>query len=306
MYLQDMMNNNKKLGSSKLAKESYTFSVAYDFWAEALFERTVRLFVWKGTGDVDGHEIETTLMLNGSCGVTNKYKKKLAAFYGQYAGKPTVYYDIFEDYSIHSPLYSAVLKVDEDIALIWNNSCRNSVFPIVHRYAIMLAHLEVSLLNTLINGRTGGAIPVASTQSAVQSIQNFRNSLCNGKVIPIQDPAFLTVDFKTVDTSNNLNVKELMETRQNLLNSFYNDIGVKTAHEKKGNMIEEEVSANDSMLLLNLNDMLAMRQKGAEAVNKLYGTNWSVDLAEELKYMEEDDTDDSIQSEGTVQSEHDE
>lgn len=60
------------------------------------------------------------------------------------------------------------------------------------------------------------------------------------------------------------------------------------------------------MLLLNLNDMLAMRQKGAEAVNKLYGTNWSVDLAEELKYLKEDDTDDSIQSEGTVQSEHDE
>ena len=66
-------------------------------------------------------------------------------------------------------------------------------------------------------------------------------------------------------------------------------------------MIEEEVAANDSMLLLNLNDMLAARQKGCEAVNSLFGTNWSVDVAEELKYLKEDDSYE-IQSTGTVQS----
>ena len=107
---------------------------------------------------------------------------------------------------------------------------------------------------------------------------------CNGKVMPIQDPAFSSVEFIGVDKNTGLNIKELMEARQNLLNAFYNDIGVKTAHEKKGNMNEDEVNANDTMLLLNLDDMLSSRKKGAEKVNALFGTNWEVDVAEELKY----------------------
>lgn len=299
MFIADMANRNPSFRSTKLAKESYSFSFAYDFWVESLFERAMRLFVWKGTDDIDPHEIESILLLNGSTGVA-KHDGKLVSFFGQYAGKPTMYYDIYEDYTVYSPLYSANLKVGDEVALIWNNSCRNSIYPLVHRYAVLLAHLEVSLIGTLINGRTGGSVPVASTDAAVQTLHNYRNSLCNGKVVPIQDPAFLTVDFKQVDMNGSLDVKALMETRTDLLNSFYNDIGVKTNHEKKGNMIEEEVAANDSMLLLNLNDMLATRQKGCEAVNELFGTNWSVDVAEELKYLEEDD-EYEIQSTGTVQ-----
>ena len=48
-------------------------------------------------------------------------------------------------------------------------------------------------------------------------------------------------------------------------------------------MIQEEVEANDSMLLLNISDMLDSRKKGAEKVNTMYGTNWSVKLAEGLE-----------------------
>ena len=284
MFIRDMAKNNSVFKKSKLAKESYTFSVAYDYWVETLFERCMRLFVWKNTGDVPPHEIESMLLLGGDCGVTKKYKRKLTAFGGQYSGAPTVYYDIFEDYTVHSPVYSDSLKVDKDVAVIWNNSCRNSVYPLVHRYAVMLAHLEVSFINTLINGRDSGGIPIASTETAKKSIEAYRNSLCNGKVMPIQDPAFSGVEFIGVDKNTGLNIKELMEARQNLLNAFYNDIGVKTAHEKKGNMIEEEVNANDTMLLLNLDDMLSSRKKGAEKVNALFGTNWEVDVAEELKY----------------------
>ena len=40
------------------------------------------------------------------------------------------------------------------------------------------------------------------------------------------------------------------------------------------------------MLMLNLSDMLYNRQLGCEKVNKLFGTNWSVDISEELKYNE--------------------
>ena len=282
----DDIYNCPSISSKKLAKESMTYEWGYDYWKSILTERAMRLFVWKNTGDVPQREIEFALMLNGSCGVTNKYKNTMAVFNGQYSGSPTIYYDMYEDYAVYSPVYSKILKVDKNVAVIRNNNCMNSIIPLVHRYATMLSHTEVSFINTLINGRDSGGIPIASTNAQKIAIENYRNSLFNGKVTSILDPAFSGVQFLSVDKNTTLNIKDLMETRKNLLNSFYEDLGVKTAREKKGNMIQNEVNANDSMLMLNLSDMLYNRQLGCEKVNKLFGTNWSVDISEELKYNE--------------------
>lgn len=285
MFLDKYMGH-KNFSKNRFLKENTTFSAGYDYWKELLFERAVRLFVWEGTGDVPPKEIEFALMLNGSAGVTDKYQGKLAVFNGNLSGRPTVYYDEFKVYNVHSPVYSGNLQIDKEVIVINNNACRNSIAPLVSRYAIMLSHIETSLVNTLINGRDSGGIPIASTTAQKSAIEDYRNSLCNGKVTSILDPAFSGVQFIGVDSNSTLGVTELMEARQNTLASFYADLGVKTAREKKGNMITEEVNANDSMLLLNLSDMLHNRQEGAKKINEMFGTEWTVEIAEELKYNE--------------------
>ena len=281
MYLHNYFNNNKNAKS--LSKTSGTFEAGYDYWVEVLFERAMRLFVWKNTDKTPAKEIESTLMLNGTVGIA-KYKNNLVAFNGAFGGAPTVYYDEFKKYNVYSPVYSASLDVDKNVVVMDNNAMRNSIYPLVHRYAIMLSHVEVSLVNTLINGRDSGGIPIASTEAQKQSIENYRNALCNGKVSAILDPAFSGVQFLGINKNTTLSIKDLIEVRENLLNSFYHDIGVKTAWNKKGNMIIQEVQADEGMLLLNLSDMLNSRKIGAENVNKMFGTNWSVDIAEEIRY----------------------
>lgn len=299
MFLNNYLERNTNI--KQLAKEGGTFADGYAYWKELLFERAVRLFKWENTYEVPPHEIEVALLLGGACGITDKYKKTLSAFQGWYAGAPTQYYDQYEDFSIHSPVFSGVFKIGKDIEIIKNNALMNSVYPLVHRYAIMLAHTEVSFVNTLINGRDSGGVPIASTAAQKQAIEDYRNSLCNGKVTSILDPAFSGVQFLSVDKNTVLNIKELMETRENLLNAFYADLGVKTAWNKKGNMINEEVEANNSMLLLNISEMLEQRQIGAEKVNKLYGTNWKVDISPELKLMMEEKGDEQSNTERPVE-----
>lgn len=300
MFLNNYLERNTNI--KQLAKEGGTFADGYAYWKELLFERAVRLFKWENTYEVPPHEIEVALLLGGACGITDKYKKTLSAFQGWYAGAPTQYYDQYEDFSIHSPVFSGVFKIGKDIEIIKNNALMNSIYPLVHRYAIMLAHTEVSFVNTLINGRDSGGIPIASTAAQKQAIEDYRNSLCNGKVTSILDPAFSGVQFLSVDKNTVLNIKELMETRENLLNAFYADLGVKTAWNKKGNMINEEVEANNSMLLLNISEMLEQRQIGAEKVNKLYGTNWKVDISPELKIMMEEKGDEQSNTERPVEN----
>jgi len=281
----------KNTNIKQLAKEGGTFADGYSYWKDLLFERAVRLFKWSNTHEVPPHEIEVALLMGGAAGVTDKYKRTLSVFQGWYAGAPTQYYDIYEDFSIHSPVFSGVFKIGKDIEIIKNNALMNSIYPLVHRYAIMLAHTETSFVNTLINGRDSGGVPVASTQAQVTAIETYRNNLCNGKVGAILDPAFSGVQFLSVDKNTVLNIKELIETRENLLNAFYADLGVKTAWNKKGNMINEEVEANNSMLLLNISEMLEQRQIGCEKINKLYGTNWQVEIAPEITMIMEDNAD---------------
>lgn len=271
-----------------LATEAGSYAECYSFWSNILLERSLHLFHWETEGTPE-HEVEKILMLQGMVGIARiKGEKDLVALYGQYGAGLTHYFDIYEDYMAYAPGYSEQLKVGSQVAVIWQNSLRNSIYPLIHRYATMLSHTEVSLVNTLINGRDSGGVPVASTETAKRAIEDYRNSLCNGRVLSIHDPAFATVEFKGINKNTALNIKELMEVRENLLNAYYQDLGIKTAWNKKGNMIVEEVNANDSMLLLNLSDMLEFRQRGCEEVNKLFGTNWSVRLNPVIEYANQE------------------
>lgn len=284
-------------------KEASTFKLAYNFWVNNLFERASRLFKWYGTGadddgGIDPSHIEKTLLLNGNVGIC-EYENNLTAFFGSYAGV-SVYYDRFPYYVVRSPLFAGSKTIGKDIAVIRNNSCESNLQHLVHRYAIMLGHAEITLITILVNARAT-SVPTVNNTKEKTIIDQWRNGLYNGKINTVVDSGFLSVKWQDINTNSNVNIKDIMEVRENLLNSFYNDIGVRTTWNKKGNMIADEVGGNDSMLLLNINDMLEERQRGCDRVNKLFGTNWSVDKCEELKYNDSITLNDGGANDGTLQ-----
>ena len=277
MYLQNIMTGMKK--------KKPVFN-GLDYWSNQLLGRAMRLFVWDTNGTVAQREIESTILLNGS-GFVTMDNGVPAIFYGEQCGKPTIYYDQYEDYSIHSPIRSGVLKQNVDGIMIRNNALANSIYPMIQEYAELLTHVDITLKQALVNARED-SIPVAFTDSAIKSIQEHRNALIEGAYKPISDKTMSSVQFVTVPNQPSGTITELIESRQHLIDDFYSDLGVRTRINKKGNLIESEATIGDSKLLLNLNDMLEQRQDACEAINKLFGLNWSVDLAEELQYNEEE------------------
>lgn len=266
-----------------------TFKNGYDFWAQNLFERAMRIMKWDGPelDKVPQKELERPLLLGGTCFVTDRTpNRQVVSFPGWQCGSPTYYYDEYEDYSVHSPIFSKIYVKGKDGVMIANNSTFTSIYPLIHRYATMLSHLETTFVMRLIDERDAGSIPVASTESAKAAYKTYVNNKASGLYGAMVDPAFSTMQFVDTSRANPNTLKDFVEMRKNLLHDFYEDIGVKTNWDKKGNMIEAEVMANDSCLLLNLNDMLEHRKRGCEEVNKFLGTNWTVDLSEELKYDE--------------------
>lgn len=299
MFLTTFIDIDSKEGKeiSKLARESCTFNAFYEYWRDELFERIMRLFVWENTYTLENNkvvgikpkEIEQRLLLQGHCGIsTLPDETELTAFFGNYYGV-SKYLDERPYYMVRCPIFSGQKTIGEDIVVIDNNSLRNPAYDLVHHYALLLAHAEVTLIDVMVNARDAGGVPVASTEKQKQSITQYQGKIFNGQYGVVTDAGNLGLQYVGSDRKTTQNIVDIHMIREKLLKSFYSDIGVRSAFEKRSNSVEAEVEADTSLLLLNLADMISCRERGAEAVNNMYGTNWTVHIAEEIDYGTENE-----------------
>lgn len=293
MFLSDVLLYCKNDSVPKLARESITYNAGYVYWREQLFERIMRLFVWENTYDVKKHfgvkpkEIEQRLLIAGHCGITKiNGEDELTAMFGTFHGV-SKYYDEKPEYTVRCPIYAGNRFIGTDVIVIDNCSLRNPALPLVHHYACMLAHTEVTLVDVLINARDCGGVPIVQTEKQKQSVSEYHSKLFNGQWGSVTDIGMLGIDYAGLDRGTRQDVMSILETREKLIKSFYSDIGVRSAFEKRNNTVMAEVEADTSLLLLNLSDMIDSRERGADEVNNLFNENWSVHIAEEIDYSTE-------------------
>ena len=284
MFLEEYVENKEGSKVLKLARESTTYNRGYMYWRDALFERVMRLFVWEGTEELKPKEIEQRLHIAGHCGITKiNGEKELTAMFGTFYGV-TKYIDEFTYYMVRCPIYSGKRTIGKDVVVINNNSLRNATYYLIHHYAVLLAHTEVTLVNELVNARDSGGIPIASTEKQKASILDYQGKVYNGQYGVVSDMGMLGVNYAGTDRKTAQNIMDIIEVREKLIKSFYSDIGVRSAFEKRNNTVQAEVEADTSLLLLNLSDMLDCRKKACVEVIDMFGTNWSVHVAEEIDY----------------------
>lgn len=305
MFLQNYIDKGEKeLTLTKLAMESSTYSTFYMYWRDQLFERIMRLFVWENTYSMENNkvvgilpkEIEQRLLLQGHCGITTiEGEKELTAMFGNFFGV-SKYIDEKPKYMVRCPIYSGERTIGQDIVVIDNNAIRNPAYDMVHHYAILLSHNEVTLIDALVNARDAGGVPIAQTEKQKQSIKSYLGKIFNGQRDIVTDIGALGIQYAGSDRKTSQNIVDIYQTREKLLKSFYSDIGVRAAFEKRSNSVEAEVEADTSLLLLNLADMINSRKKGAEAVNDMFGTNWSVHIAEEINYGAENEIEGGVEN----------
>lgn len=272
-----------------------TYPAYYRYWTNNLFERLIRLFEWDNTYEIENgkivgiepKQIESRLILRGFCAIS-KIKptdKELTAFFATMFD-PTKYYDEWKQATIRCPIYSGTRTLGEDAVIISNTAIRNPTYMHVHHYATLLAHAEVTLVDMMIDARDNGGVPVATTQKQFESIRAYQNKRFNGKYGVVTDMGGLGVDYAGSDRKTSQSVLEVLEARNKLIRSFYSEIGVRAAFEKKSNVNSLEIDGNDSLLMFNISDMLNQREIAVEKINDLFGVNWSVKVAESIDYEE--------------------
>lgn len=261
--------------------------------------RTQKMFHWEGLPEtIPERMLEQYIQINGFTGIAD-VDGKLYAFYGGLGGVPDEYYQptIF---TVANPYlrFNENLKIDEDCALILNDTFYLGLIPLFNRYASMLAENELSMHMAGINTRVQMLLS-AGDDATREAAQKFIDDLEKGKLSAVMDNAFLNA-LKTMPmtTSGNTNILgDLIENEQYIKASWYNEVGLNANYNMKREALNTaETTVNNDILFPLVEEMLEERQKGAERVNKMFGTDISVELSSSWRdnRIEEDETIDDI------------
>lgn len=263
MYLDEIKN----IKTYKNGKPQ--FNNSFKYWRNKLFEQVNKIFTWEDL-PFPQKEIEIRLHLFGIVAII-KEDNELIAVEPNLNGV-TNYVDEFTDINFATPLINGTRQIDVDTVIIDNNTLRNPTINSIDRYAMMLAHTEISLITALVNGRATKTY-VATNNKVAENIRDYQKKLYNGQNDVIVDSSFIGLDIKDNDNSSLNNIKTLYDIRQNLLYSFLEDMGIKKNQQKRERLVTDEVNADDTLLKLNIKDMFDSRKIACDKINKMFGTN---------------------------------
>ena len=265
-------------------------SVSY--YNSFLFEKCIRIFEWSGL-PFDQKVIEAPAMATGYAGMV--YDE----MYGDYVALPggltgvTPFGDLIRSEFVYAApkceggtryIYPYVKQ--GDAVLIENTSLRTPIMPLINRYSVLLSHADVSIRDSLINIRNNDVVPAADDSEA-ESIKVWHDKVINGEWSPIPDTSFLNRPpiIPLSITGKGQIALDTIEARQDIMRAFLAEIGLRMVKDKRGNMIEDEVSSSDMLLMFNIADMLKCRQMAAKNINECFGLNVSVKLSPEFDVL---------------------
>lgn len=291
-WLNSIFSKDKKI---KNENDLFNLNHSTIFWQNELFARCQRLFVWDGL-PFPQREIENLLLMQG-CGCfvkSNKFKVSKYAITPCTWSGVTEYPDVGVDVRWVTPIANGTFKMQGgDGVVIRNNSLTQSIRPLINRYAILLANIDISLVSALVNERCQNVF-VADTQNVADSINNFyktieedgkRKAIVNERLFQTLQGAISLPAVQNKDS-----IKSILSCYDSVLQMFYNDIGIRYNKDKKERMVESEVTSDSQRLLINIKDMLECRQKACDEINDVFGLNVTVKMSNEIVLAENDQT----------------
>lgn len=223
--------------------------------------------------------MEIYFQLNGYAGFY-KYKDNLYCLQGGLGGEPDPNYmpTIFT-FSNPALGISKDLKINEECIIIPNDDMYFGLYPLMCKYATAETENELSLFIADILSRIPAMIS-AGDDNALESAKKFLQDIEGGKLGAIADSEFLEgIKAQPVNSSNNRNITQLIEYEQYLRAGFFNEIGLNANYNmKRESLNSNESQLNDDMLYPMIDNMLKCRKEGLEKVNKMFGTDISVEL----------------------------
>lgn len=256
-------------------KRSYNAHLSY------MLNRTQSMFRWEGLPDsIPARSLELYLQMQGSCGIA-EVSGELYALIGSLGGEPDPYYMPTLFVTANPALkLSREYRIGKDCVVIPNDALYMGLLPMFERYAAQMVEAELTLNIALINSR----MPIF-----FEAFDDRTKAAAEKVMLDMKDGKLSVVGSKGLGSSmsampysdrNTRTITDLIEAIQYIKASLYNEIGLDANYNMKRESINSgESQLNRDALLPLVDTMLTYRQRGADEVNQMFGTNISVEFA---------------------------
>ena len=173
------------------------------------------------------------------------------------------------------------------VLLLLNDSLYKGLMPLINSNAYLLAQCDIALKYATINSRMPVLISAPDDKTKAEAEKYLKDIEEGKKLGAIANKNFFE-KLETIDYAKGSDIKSLIELKQYILGTFYQELGIQSQFNMKREAINEaEAALSEDILYPLIDDMLVQRQIGLEKVNKMYGTNITVELSSVWKQLRE-------------------
>lgn len=254
----------------------------------------IHIFKWEGLPEtIPEFNLELILLIYGHA-VINKANGDLYAFYGGLGARPDEYYFPTKTF-VNNPYlnFNKIGDIGKDSIVVRNDTLIQGVMPILHRYHSQMVENDITQHLANINMRLMNVL-TASDDDDKAECDRFIEDIISGKLSSIQANGFIEgVHTQPYGSSGNGNqVTQLIEYAQWLRGRLMQEFGITGVNTniKREYVSDTEINSYNNPNTALINDFLICRRRGAEEINKMFGTNITVDYSPEWKkYINFDD-----------------
>ena len=248
--------------------------VAYDLI------RLQSMFKWINLPDtIPQRSLELYLMINGHCCIA-EHNGNLYALQGGMGGEPNPYY-MPTKYIVANPALklSKTFTIGEDCVVGRNDDLYYGLIPLLEKYATLATETDISLWIADINLRLT-TVMSAPDERTKENGEKYLQRVLEGELGVMGETPFLDgIKVQPYGERRTETITDLIELKQYLKASKFNDIGLNANY----NMKRESINANESQmnndaLLPLIDNMFNCRKELAENINKMFKTDISVEF----------------------------
>lgn len=244
-----------------------------------MLQKSTRIFRYNNLPEtIQAKDLETQLQVGGFA-IWKDVNGQLYTFTGSLGGQPNPYY-LPTIATVANPAlnYTKNLTIDEDCVVMLNDNFYQGMLPMYSKYGNLLVEAEVSLKYAIINARVPALIQ-ADNDNTYKSAVEFFKKVVDGKDYGVISSKEMFDGIRSHDFYKQAYIKDLIESIQYIKGSWYNAIGLNAAFNMKREAINEaEATLNEDILYPTIDVMLECRKNALEKVNKMFGTNITVEL----------------------------
>ena len=244
-----------------------------------MLTKTITIFKYDNLPEtITDKDIEIITQVNGYS-IWKEVDGKLYVFYGSLGGEPNPYY-LPTIAIIANPAlkYNASLKIDEECVVMLNDYLYTGLMPLFNKYGSLLTEADISLKYAIINARVP-ALLQSDNDNTYKSAQEFFKKIEDGDGYGIIASKEFFEGIKSQDFYKQPYIKDLIESIQYIKANWYNEIGLNAQFNMKREALNSaETTLNDDILHPTIDVMLQCRKKAVEKINKMFGTNITVEL----------------------------